>query len=330
MHCHARFGAALAVLIAAIVVSSPSGSAAPAQGRAAGPSFESHWQDGRAELAGYHYRVTRYGEARTGQAAMITVTEPFRASKRVKADDPSKNPGDTFEALKLNLVRDFQTGIYDYNTMTSVFVRSRDFSPVKITFSSAEWCGHVYEELLFDRSAVRQSLRSYFEGESGDRSVRWSDGAVSEDQLLILVRGLRGDYLRPGEKRPLSLLPGSLWRRLAHRPLAAVPATIERAAKPERVAVPAGAFRTDRYDVRTDSRKGSIWVERAAPHRIVRWAWTSTARGDRRAGEAAESAELAGSTRLPYWELQANGQETYLKPLGLKPLPTPGRAGGRR
>ena len=325
-----RHTAALAALIAALVLSSPTGGTAAPEPGAAGPSFESHWQDSRAELAGYHYHVTRYGEARTGQAVMITVTEPFRASKRVKADDPSKNPGDTFEALKLNLVRDFQTGIYDYNTMTSVFVRSRDLTPVKITFSSSEWCGHVYEELLFDRGVVRQSLRSYFEGESGDHSIAWRPGGISEDQLLILVRGLRGDYLAPGEKRSVPLLPGSLWRRLAHRQLASVPATIERSAKAERVSVPAGVFQTDRYDVRADSRKGSIWVERAAPHRIVRWAWTSTARGDRRASEATESAELAGSARLPYWELHANGQETYLKSLGLKPLPSPSRTTRRR
>ena len=69
---------------------------------------------------------------------MIFVTEPFSDSKRVKVDDPRRDPPDTFEVLKLNLVRDFQTGIYDYNTMTSVIVRSDDFEPVKVTFSSDE------------------------------------------------------------------------------------------------------------------------------------------------------------------------------------------------
>src|SRR5262245_24279490 len=77
----------------------------------ASPTFESHWQDGRAELAGYRYHVTRYGQRREGRCAMITVTEPFSASKHVKADDPSRDSSDTFEALKLNLVRHFQTGI---------------------------------------------------------------------------------------------------------------------------------------------------------------------------------------------------------------------------
>ena len=305
--------------------------AVPVRAHAADPTFESNWQDGRAELAGYDYRVTRYGESRRGQAVMITVTEPFSESKRVKADDSSRNRSDTVEALKVNMVRDFQTGIYDYNTMTSIFVRSSDFSPMKVSFSSAEWCGHVYEELLIDRSGVRQSLRSYFEGESGDRSLQWAPNGVSEDQLLVLVRGLRGDYLRPGEKRTIPLLPSAILRRLAHRPLAWVSATIERAAKPEKITVPAGSFVADRYRVRTaDSREGSYWVERSHPRRILRWAWSSTAAADRRASEAMESAELAGSTRLKYWELHANGQEGYLKSLGLAPLPSPSSVPTRR
>ena len=145
------------------------------------------------------------------------------------------------------------------------------------------------------------------------------------------MRSLRGDYLRPGEKRTLPLLPGSIERRLAHRPLAWVSATIERAARPTRLKVPAGTFLADQYQVRTtDSRIGTFWVEQAYPHRIVRWSWSSTAQGDRRASEATESAELAGSARLPYWELHANGQETYLKELGLSPLPSPSAAPRRR
>lgn len=320
---HARFGAALATMAAALFVPA----LAPGSPE---PTFESHWQDGRAELTGYQYHITRYGESRTGQAVMITVTEPFSESKRVKADHPDRNPADAIEALKVNLVRDFQTGIYDYNTMTSLFVRSRDFTPMKISFSSAEWCGHVYEELRFDRDGVRQSLRSYFEGESGDRSLNAPPSGISEDQLFVLVRGLRGDYLKPGEKRTTPFLPSSIVRRLVHQPLAWTSATIERAAKPERLNVPAGSFLSDQYQVKTaDARVGTFWVERAYPHRIVRWSWSSAARGDLRAGEAMESAELAGSIRLPYWQLHGNGQESYLREIGLSPLPSP-IAGSRR
>src|SRR5436853_3101510 len=93
------------------------------------PAFGAYWHDGKAEIDGYRYSVTRYGQARRGEAVAVYVTEPFSRSKNVKVDDPSRSPGDTFDVLKLNLVRDFQTGIYDYNTMTSLFVRSADLEP---------------------------------------------------------------------------------------------------------------------------------------------------------------------------------------------------------
>jgi hypothetical protein len=81
--------------------------------------FDSHWHDGRAELNGYRLKVSRYGQERNGRAVLIYVTEPFSESKRVKVEDWKKNPEDTFDALKLNMIRDFQTGIYDYNTMVT-------------------------------------------------------------------------------------------------------------------------------------------------------------------------------------------------------------------
>ena len=292
------------------------------------PTFEQTWQDGKAEIDGYDLTVTRYGEPRGGRAVLVYVTEPFSMRRRVKVDNPSKDPADTFEALKLNLVRDFQTGIYDYNTMTSVFARSRDFAPAKISFSSAEWCGHVYEELRFDRTAVRQTVRSYFEGESGDRELKAPRGGVPEENLYILLRGLRGAYLRPGETRTVPFLPASIVRRLTHRPAAWSSATIERADRAEQVVVPAGTFEAQRYVVKPDDgRVGTFWVEAATPHRLLRWTWSGTARGSRMAGDAAERAELTGTARVPYWQLHRNGDERLLRDLGLEPLPGAGDPG---
>ena len=111
--------------------------------RAADPSFDSYWHDGKAELDGYRLELTRYGAPRPAQAVMIYVTEPFSISKHVKLDDPSRSPQDVVDVLKLNLVRDFQTGIYDYNTMVSLFVRTSDLEPLKESVTSAEWCGTV-------------------------------------------------------------------------------------------------------------------------------------------------------------------------------------------
>jgi hypothetical protein len=275
------------------------------------PEFSGHWHDGRAELNGYRWQVNRYGEDRQGQAVMIFVTEPFSEARKVKVDDPARDPRDTVDVLKLNLVRDFQTGIYDYDTMTSVFSRSGDFSPLKVSFSSAEWCGHVYEELLFERRRLRERYHSYFEGESTEDTIDSKQGGITEDNLFIVLRGLRGPLLEAGQQTQVPFLPGAFHRRLTHQPLAWTTAEIERLADPETVETPAGTFTAIVYVVRTaGGREGRFHVEHVYPHRIVRWAWGP--------GRAAESGELSGTIRVKYWQLNGNGNERYLEELGLK------------
>jgi hypothetical protein len=287
----------------------------------AATTFESHWEDGKAELNGYRYSVTRYGTPRRGTAIMVYVTEPFSTTKIVKVNDPKKAPGDTYEALKLNFIRDFQTGIYDYNTMVSVFVRTRDFSPVKTTFSAAEWCGHVFEELIYEPHHIADRYTSYFEDESSIQRIRRFDDEVAEENLYVLLRGLRGDYLKPGERRRVHFLPGAFYRRLTHQPFVWSSALIERDRASQQVSVPAGRFEASLYVVRVDGgREGRFWVESAYPHRIVRWAWTSTAAPKGKGwspSEATDSGELAGSARLAYWTLHDPGDEKYLQVLGL-------------
>lgn len=297
---------------------------APPPPPAADASFDSFWHDGKAELDGYFYTVTRYGQRRRGQCVAIFVTEPFGESKRVKVDDPAKDPKDAFDALKLNLVRDFQTGIYDYNTMVSTFVRSATFDPMKVSFSSAEWCGHVYEELLFDPGWIRERFFSYFEGESASGEIESPRGGVAEDNLFILLRGLRGGFLRPGERRRAPFLAGAFYRRLTHQPLRWSSAEIERVAAPQRVSVPAGAFATILYVVRTaEGREGRIHIERAYPHRVVQWEWKlNRSPATPRIADGLDAGKLTGSRRLEYWKLHDGGNESYLKQLG---LPVPAR-----
>src|SRR6185503_7282151 len=84
-----------------------------------GNAFWKRWGDGRGELAGYDLTFPRYGSLRKGVAITIFVTETFSHSLRVKSD-PGRHPAsDEYPVMKLNLVQDFGTGIYDYNLMTS-------------------------------------------------------------------------------------------------------------------------------------------------------------------------------------------------------------------
>ena len=168
---------------------------------------------------------------RAGTAVLVFVTEDFSDSLRVKAD-PGKHPAsDVYPVLKLNAMRDFPTGIYDYNVMTSSFLRVAPGWPVaKVSFSSQEWCGHVWHQVVPRDGKLGGLFHSYFDGEAdGVDDLAFPTDGVLEDALPVLLRGWNGAYLKPGESRAVPFLPSLLWARLNHKPLAWTTARIARA-----------------------------------------------------------------------------------------------------
>ncbi len=279
-------------------------------GQAAAQDFWAHWGDGRAELSGYRLTQPRYGSLRKGTAVLIFVTEEFSESARVKADPGRHPPTDVFPVLKLNAVRAFQTGIYDYNVMTSTFARVAPGWPLaKVSFSSQEWCGHVYHQLLPRPGGVAGTWHSYFDGEAdGSEQLTLPEDGVFEDALPILLRGLRGDYLAPGESRTLSLLPSLLSARLEHKPLAFVRAKLTRDAQSTRVRVPAGTFEVFTYTLVPEGRPTLTFaIETQYPHRLIRWT-----------SDQGEEGALLKSTRLAYWKLNGPEGEQHLREIGLR------------
>jgi len=277
---------------------------------ASADDFWGHWGDGKAELNGYRIVQPRYGAERPGTAVLVYVTEDFSESLRVKAD-PGRHPkSDVFPVLKLNEARDFQTGIYDYNVMTSVFARVAPGWPVaKVSFSSQEWCGHVWHQIVPRGARLQGLFHSYFDGEAdGNEDLALPADGVYEDALPILLRGWGAEYLKPGESRSVPYLPSLLSARLSHRPLAWSKATIRRAAKTRVETVPAGRFEVVEWTIAEEGGATTTFLlEAAKPYRLVR---RSSDRGD--------DARLLGSTRLAYWKLNGPGGERYLKQLGLR------------
>lgn len=280
-------------------------------------AFWDHWSDGKAELNGYDVVVSRYGEERRGTAVAIFVTETFSDSARVKAD-PGRHPeSDEFPVMKLNLMQDFPTGVYDYNLMLSTFtalaertVRAGDVS--KVSFSSQEWCGHVYEQLLFDRKGVRRTSHSYFDGEADESdTLERPDGGIPEEALWGWARGWSAPILAPGESITVPCLRSLQESRLLHRPAEWREVRLERGSEPREVTVPAGSFEVVRHTARIDG--GLTWefdVEATAPYRIVRWRTSDGGRG-----------ELRGSTRMAYWQHNQEGKQRLLREFGLEPRP---------
>ena len=303
------------IVVFLLAAASPSPAVHP---QAYDAAFWKQWGDGQAELSGYDLAFPRYGQLRHGVAVTIFVTETFSNTLRVKAD-PGKHPAsDQFPVMKLNLVEDFQTGIYDYNLMTSTFVALAPVNgrpagaPAKISFSSQEWCGNAYQQLLFDARGIRATGHSYFDGEADQQTeLAYPPDGISEDALLLWARGQAGPRLEPGERRTLQMLTSLATSRLLHRPLVWKQATLSRSAHSRQISVPAGKFTVDAW---TASVPGGveriIYVEAAEPHRIIRWQLTN-----------GEHAELLGSARMKYWEMNHEGFETALKKLGLSPRP---------
>ena len=285
--------------LTAIAIASPSGA----------QDFWQHWGDGKAELNGYALTQPRYGAAREGTAVYIYVTEEFSDRLRVKAEPGNHPDSDTYPVLKLNAVRDFSTGIYDYNVMTSTFLRVAKGWPVaKVSFSSQEWCGHVWHQLVPRGDRIEGVLHSYFDGEADRRvELEMPEGGVLEDALPVLVRGWRGELLAAGESRDVPFLPSLLHARLRHEPLKWTKARIERSAATSTVAVPAGRFEVWTWTVDVEGgRRLTFAVEKAPPYRLVR-----------QTGPDGEELALRGSERLAYWKLNAPGGEKHLKQIGL-------------
>lgn len=325
-HCLPIHGAGVgrslrAFLLAAPLAFSPLGcsSAEPATPASPlyGQAFSETWHDGQAELAAYTLTYPRYAAQRTGTAVAITVTEPFSWEPRVKAGGPG-----TFGVVKLNLVEDFPTGLYDYNLMTSAFVAAEPVrglpagAPVKLTFTAQEWCGHAFQQATFFPESVEHAGFSYFEGEAEEaRSFDVSGPVLAEDALFLWARGLAAPAVGPGGETEAALYRSAAVVRLGHVPQAVDSATLGRAADTETIDSAIGAVEVRQASVRV-SRRGApdadytFWVEEAAPHRVLRW--------ERNDGY---TAELVGVDRMPYWSMNGPAGREALGRMGLQPRP---------
>ena len=76
---------------------------------------------------------------------------------------------------------------------------------VSVTYcngEAVEWCGHTFQQLLFDGSAIRATSHSYFDGEADQQNqLDLPAEGVGEDELLLWARGMAAPRLAPGQSR---------------------------------------------------------------------------------------------------------------------------------
>ncbi|MCP5003017.1 MAG: hypothetical protein GY941_03570, partial [Planctomycetes bacterium] len=174
--------------------------------------FYSYWHNHGAEISRFELEQVRYGEIHPGHAVLLFVTEPFLPERQVKADSELSGK-ESVPVLKLNFIKNFNTGIYDYSMMKSVFTpipgENHSFKKtLKVSTTRQDWCGHVYLQYNFEEDHYRVEQHSYFEKE-GDRSVT-IPSVFMEDEIWTRIR-LAPDTLPVGE---VEMVPGSFYTTL--------------------------------------------------------------------------------------------------------------------
>lgn len=185
--------------------------------------FADYWYQGEAEVSSYQLEQARYGEIRNGDAVFVYVTEDFSKSKQVKLDNAAAAGDDKISVLKLNTLRKFKTGIYDYSMMESIFTPvdiKNNPRTLKTTTSSQDWCGHSFTQFNLEDDQYKIKEFSYFESE-GDKTIK-TDDALLEDELWTRLR------INPGSipEGTVELIPGTFFTRLKHTELTPKQATI--------------------------------------------------------------------------------------------------------
>ncbi|MBI4161955.1 MAG: hypothetical protein HY509_05865 [Acidobacteria bacterium] len=256
------------------------------------------WDDGRAEISAYEATAVRYGATRPFTAYLIVVKEDFSRADLVKAD-PGHDPADLFPVLKLNQVIRFQTGVYDYHQMLSVFFDRADLIPVKLSLAHFEWCGNSYKELRRQGETALLQAHTYWDGMAEKKfPLRFTGHTLLYDELPVWLRSVPP----PEAERNwgVSLIPTQVSSR-AEDP-APRRATLKFFPGVEEVPVRSEVLPASRVVLEWEKGTDIYLFHRNPPHVLLSW--------DRSDGGRYR---LLWSRRMPYWELNSPGDEVNLQ-----------------
>ena len=257
--------------------------------------FKDYWYNGTAEITSYSLEQARYGEIREGNAVLIYVTEPFLPGLQVKADN---NDSDNIPVLKLNTTKNYITGIYPYSIMTSSFYPVHDHQhALKLSFSSQEWCGHVYAQLN-NKEDFEIMSHSYF-GSEADQEYQ-IEKANLEDEIWNKIR-INPNALPIGE---ISMIPSLEFIRLTHKELKAYKATTS-------ITKSDGL---NSYEITYPELERTLKInfQNKFPYTIESWTDTSKDGFGDRAKVLTSTATIINRITTPYWQQKSN-KDLYLR-----------------
>ncbi|MGR3174165.1 MAG: hypothetical protein ACUZ8N_06150 [Candidatus Scalindua sp.] len=274
--------------------------------------FHSYWYNYGAEITRFELEQSRYGEVHPGYAILIFVTEPFRPDIQVKADYEASREK-SIPILKLNLIKRFNTGIYDYSIMKSVFTpipsEQQPFSKtLKVSTTRQDWCGHVYLQYNLEGDYYKVKQYSYFEKE-GDKDVT-IPYAHLEDEIWTRIR-IDPKTLPLGE---IEMIPGSFFTTLRMIDLGVENAVAELTNTQD-----GNRGGISQYTVTYPSlgRTLSIRFNRNFPYDILSWSETYLSGSGKDAKVLTTKARRTHAVMVDYWNKNSVKDLELRKELGL-------------
>jgi hypothetical protein len=277
------------------------------------------WQSKSAEIGRYELHQERYNEIHPGYALLIFVTEDFNLEKQVKKETENGQP--SIGVLKLNFIKKFNTGIYDYSMMSSVFtpIDADKYMTLKITTTSQEWCGQSFSQMNYKDGYYLFQNRSYFEKESDTEYM--IPEAITEEALFTTIR-LNPHLLPIGE---IKIIPSAMYARLTHiklTPMDAHARLIENFSFEEGNLPDSEIFNTNKTSAyvikyRNLNRQIIIYFQKRFPYIIKGWDEISVKRSGDYTQTFKTTSRLKKIIRSPYWKQNKLKDKNLRKSLDL-------------
>ncbi len=273
--------------------------------------FGDYWYQGKAELNHYKLTQARYGQQNPGKAVLVFVTEDFLTDKQVKYEEGDKE--NTTTVLKLNFLKRFVTGMYDYSMMSSIFtpVQLNQYPhSLKISTSSQDWCGHAYFQLNNREDQYDVVGHSYFQNEvHKDFQL---DKALLEDEIWNRIR-INPESLPEGS---IQIIPGTMYERLKHKTLQVMKASAN--LQPYQGSEFEGNNLMEYYlDYKEIPRQLRIVFEKAFPHKIKGWKEKHKSGFGDDTKILTSKAKLKKTVKTDYWNKNGLSDTLLRKQLGL-------------
>jgi len=271
--------------------------------------FAGYWYGGKAELNRFSLEQMRYGEKRTGEAIMVFVTEDFLLGQQVKKEFGS-SPATS--VLKLNFMKKFITGIYDYSIMTSAFtpIEFRKFpATLKVSFSSQDWCGQVFSQLNYRERKLHIETRSYFQTE-GDKGISLEETYI-EDDIWNRIR-LEPQTLPLGK---IEMVPSMEFMRLKHKEIRAYDCEANLYLQVNDTQSGSEEFYSYSLYYPELDRSLNVICESRFPFRILSWKETWNTKDS---NPEITEATLTKSTKAPYWNQNGENKKSLRDSLGIR------------